>query len=117
MLIIETEILAKKIAQYALEKKAENVVILDLREITVIADFFIICSGNSITQVQAISDFILEKAKKEDNFVPLRVEGKLYAKWILVDYGTIVVHIFDNETREYYNLERLWIDAKRVPTD
>lgn len=106
--------MAKKISQYALEKKADNVVILDLREITVITDFFVICSGNSSPQVQAITDFILETVKKEDNILPLRIEGKSNARWVLLDYGDIVVHIFDTETREYYNLEKLWIDAKRL---
>lgn len=92
------------------DKKAENIVILNMKGISLVADYFVICHGNSEKQVQAIAREIKEKA--EEHHIPVkRVEGFHEAKWILVDLGDIVVHIFDKEERSYYNLERLWGDA------
>ena len=92
------------------DKKAENIVILYMKGISLVADYFVICHGYSEKQVQAIAREIKEKA--EEHHIPVkRVEGFHEAKWILVDLGDIVVHIFDKEERSYYNLERLWGDA------
>lgn len=99
----------------ALGKKAMNIVILDVREITSIADVFIICSGRSNRQVIAIAEFIQVELKKHD-IRPLSVEGKKEGHWVLLDYGHVVMHIFYEPIREFYDLEGLWIDAKRIQT-
>ena len=99
---------------YASEKKAFDMVALDLREIASFAEFFIICSGANQRQVQAISDEINEQVKKQLKQSPIRVEGYRTAEWILLDYGDFIVHIFEEKSREFYDLERLWRDAKKV---
>jgi len=108
--------LAVKAAEAALKKKALDVTILDLSGLTVIADYFVICSGESTTQVKAVAGFIEEElAKKRKK--PLGVEGASYNHWILLDYGDVIIHIFEKETRAYYNLEKLWMDAKIIEID
>ena len=99
---------------FASEKKAFNIVALDLREIASFAEFFIIASGANQRQVQAISDEISEQLKKQLNVRPIRIEGYRTAEWILLDYGDFIVHIFEEKSREFYDLERLWRDAKKV---
>jgi ribosome-associated protein len=96
------------------EKKALNLVALDLREIASFAEFFIIASGTNQRQVQAISDEINEQLKKHLQSRPVRIEGYNAAEWVLMDYGDFIVHIFDKDAREFYDLERLWRDAKKV---
>jgi len=96
------------------EKKALNLVGLDLREIASFTEFFVIVSGTNQRQVQAISDEINEQLKKQLDARPIRVEGYKTAEWILLDYGDFIVHIFDQKSREFYDLERLWRDAKKV---
>ena len=98
----------------ASEKKAFNMVALDLREIASFAEFFIIATGANQRQVQAISDEIEEQLKKELKSRPVRIEGYRSAEWVLLDYGDFIVHIFEKEAREFYDLERLWRDAKKV---
>jgi ribosome-associated protein len=95
------------------EKKAIEIVVLDLREIASFTDYFVITSGTNERQVQAISDGIVETLKKSGS-PALRVEGYKTAEWILVDYGDFVVHIFDEKARRFYDLERLWRESKRV---
>jgi len=107
-----TKTIAKKLIQFALSKKAEDVLLLDLRKITTMADFFIICSGASDVQVKAITDAIIEGCKKEKIDV-YNVEGYDALSWVLVDLVDIVVHIFRPDVRRYYQLERLWGDAVR----
>ncbi len=99
---------------YASEKKAFDMVALDLREIASFAEFFIICSGANQRQVQAISDEISEQLKKELKSRPVRIEGYRTGEWVLLDYGDFIVHIFEKEARDFYDLQRLWRDAKRV---
>jgi ribosome-associated protein len=99
----------------ALGKKAANIVVLDVRGITSIADVFIICSGRSNRQVAAIAEFIQVELKKHD-IRPLSVEGKKEGHWVLLDYGHVVMHIFYEPIREFYDLEGLWMDAKRIQT-
>lgn len=89
------------------EKKAEDVEVIDLRNRTLIADYFVICSGNSNTHIKAIADGLLEDGRKE-GLKKQHVEGYAQAKWILVDYGDVVAHIFAKEEREYYDIESLW---------
>ncbi len=98
----------------SLDKKAKDVLVLELKALTVIADYFVICSGESTTQVKTIAEHIKE-ILKEDGASPLRVEGFAYARWILMDYGDLLVHVFEEDTRRYYELEKLWLDAPRIP--
>ncbi|NLM27643.1 MAG: ribosome silencing factor [Clostridiaceae bacterium] len=98
------------------DKKAKDVKVIDIRQLTTIADYFIICSGTSTTHIKTLSDEV-EKKLVEKNERPLRREGYNSARWILLDYGDIVVHIFHEEDREYYNLEHLWQDGKTIVFD
>jgi ribosome-associated protein len=98
----------KKIVKLIEDKKGENIIVLDLKGLTWITDYFIITSGESQIQTKAIAENILTNI--EEN--PISVEGIDDGKWILIDYGEIIIHIFLNETREYYKLEKLWSDAK-----
>jgi len=84
-----------------------------LKGLTIIADYFVICSGQSSIQVKAIVDHIEETLKK-DSIRPLRVEGIRFAHWALMDYGDVIVHVFESGTRDYYGLEKLWLDAPRL---
>ena len=108
---LETEHYVDLIIDIILNIKGENIVVLDLRKISNISDFFIIATGNSSVHVRAIADEIKEKLKKENNIKPWHIEGYEAQKWILLDYVDIVVHVFDSETRSYYMLEKLWEDA------
>jgi len=94
-------------------KKAHNILVLDLREITSFADFFVICTGNNARQNQAISDEIQLQLKRRGE-LPVSIEGYDNAEWVLQDYGDFLVHIFLPQTRSYYDLERLWRHAKNV---
>jgi len=97
----------------ALDKKAENPVILDLRELTSLADYFLILTSNSDTHARTIADEIKKKLK-EKGVIPISVEGYDNADWILLDYGDLLIHIFKPEVRELYNLESLWMDAPKI---
>ena len=97
----------------ASEKKALNVVVLDLREIASFTDYFVITSGTNERQVQAISDEVYETLKKAGS-TAARVEGYKTAEWILLDYGDFIVHVFEEKSRKFYDLERLWRESKRV---
>ena len=98
----------------ASEKKAADLRVLDLREIASFAEFFVIATGVNQRQVQAICDEINEQVKKQLGSRPVRIEGYSGAEWVLLDYGDFIVHIFNSEAREFYDLERLWRDARRV---
>lgn len=100
--------------QCASEKKALGLVALDLREIASFTEFFILASGTNQRQVQAICDEIQEQLKKQMNSKAVRVEGYGAAEWVLLDYGDFIVHVFEKKAREFYDLERLWRDAKKV---
>ena len=95
------------------EKKAQDLVVLQVAEITSFTDYFIICSGSSTRQVQAIADAIAEELKKR-GVRPMNTEGYANAEWVLIDFGTFVAHIFTETSRRFYDLERLWRDAKKV---
>jgi len=97
----------------ALKKKAFDLTILDIKEISSFADYFIVCSGNSNRQVQAIASSIEHDLKKK-GFYPLGIEGFNEGKWILLDYDDVVIHVFYHEIREFYELERLWVDAPTI---
>ena len=98
-----------------LERKAEDILVLDMRKLTSVADAFLICSGRSNRQVTAIADSV-QKALKKQNIRPLSVEGKTDGHWVLMDYGHVIIHIFYETVREFYDLEGLWRDAERVMT-
>ncbi len=102
--------LAFKLGELALTKKAEDIKILDLRKITTIADFFVICSAGSEPQVKAVANEILEGAKKDGETV-WHKEGTNMKSWVLLDFVDVVVHIFLKDTRAFYSLEKLWGDA------
>ena len=105
--------LAKAAAGFAYEKKAVDIIGLDLEGKSPMTDYFLICSGANKPQIKAICDNIDDKMA-ELGLNPDHIEGYQEAKWILMDYGNIIIHIFDNESREYFNLERLWGDAPAV---
>jgi ribosome-associated protein len=99
----------------ASEKKAQNLVVLDVADLTSIADVFIICSGRSNRQVNAIADAIVVNLKKH-KIKPLSVEGTKVGHWVLLDYGHVIIHVFYEPVREFFDLEGLWVDAKRITT-
>ena len=99
----------------ALGRKALGLVVLDVRELTSVADAFIICSGSSNRQVTAIAEFIQTELKKA-GIKPLSVEGKKEGHWVLLDYGHVIIHVFYESVRNFYDLEGLWVDAKRIKT-
>jgi len=107
-----------KLAVYcANEKKATDIKVLDLREIASFTEFFVLATGNNQRQVQAIADEINEQLKQLLNSRAIRVEGYATGEWVLLDYGDFIVHVFGKEAREFYDLERLWLDARRVDLD
>lgn len=95
------------------DKKGSNVTVLDLQGISIITDYFLIATGNSTTQIKAIADYLSEKLP-EIGIIALRKEGLPEAQWVLIDCGDIVIHLMTPETRDFYNLERLWGDARQV---
>ncbi|GER85879.1 ribosomal silencing factor RsfS [Dictyobacter vulcani] len=104
---------AKAAADIASDKKASDVLLLDIRDVSVIADYFVICSGNNNRQIQAIADTIDEDLGKQGAML-LHREGSADSGWVLLDFGGVIVHIFGPKEREYYRLERLWSEAKTV---
>jgi len=106
------------IIQHIIDKKGENIVVLDLRKVTSITDYFVICSGTVDQHIKAIKDNIIEKLE-EEGIKYWHVEGEQALSWILIDYVDVVVHIFHSITREYYKIEKLWADAKmeKIKTD
>jgi ribosome-associated protein len=96
------------------EKKALDLAVLDLRAVASFTDFFLIASGANVRQVQAIADGVVEQLRKELNTKPARVEGFNSAEWVLLDYGDFVFHVFEEKSRRFYDLERLWRDGARV---
>lgn len=98
----------------ASDKKATDIIVLDLRQIASFAEFFVIVTGANQRQVQAVSDEIEAQEKKQLGTRPVRIEGYRTGEWVLMDFGDFIVHIFNKESREFYDLERLWRDAARV---
>jgi ribosome-associated protein len=97
-------------------KKAESVVVMDLRGLSSIADAFIICSARSNRQASAIAEHVQRFLLKQHGIKPLSVDGKTEGLWVLMDYGHVIIHIFYEATRRFYDLEGLWIDARRITT-
>ena len=109
--------LARVAALAADSKKAADVVLLDLSPLTDVCDYFLVCSGDNPRQVDAIVDEVREKVSANCGVSPLSCEGREGLSWVLVDYGSVVVHVFRRETREFYRLENLWGDAALVPLE
>lgn len=103
-------------ARAATAKKAKETTILQLKGLAIFTDYFVICSGESTTQVRAIAEHVKEELLKH-SIRPISIEGLSYAHWVLIDYGDVVVHVFEDETRDYYELEKLWLDADRIEFD
>lgn len=110
MLDLESNELAKKIEGILDEKKAKDISIISIKEISILADYFVICSGTSVPHIKSLADEVEERMEKE-NVKILHKEGYNSARWILLDYGSVVIHIFHEEDRDFYNLERLWADG------
>ena len=111
---LKTTDLRDAIVEMILEKKGEDIAVIDLNGVTTMSDYFIIATGNSNVHVKAIADGINIQLKNEHKALPWHVEGMGSQKWILLDYVDIVVHIFDEKMRKFYALEKLWEDAKIV---
>lgn len=95
-------------------KKGGEIKALEVTELTSLADYFVLCTGSSNTQINALCDAVEEKLEKEAGERPLHREGHRVGTWVLLDYGCVVVHVFSNEAREFYSLERLWSDGAPV---
>jgi ribosome-associated protein len=117
--ISESAATVDRIVQLITDKKGNDIVVIDLRKVTSVADFFVIATGNSNVHVKAIADEVREKLRNELRIHPWHVEGEAGQRWILIDYVDIVVHVFDRQTREYYDIEGLYRDAdiRRVETN
>jgi len=112
----DVEARCREVVAAAEERKAYDLRVLQLGEVTSFTDYFLICSGTSERQVKAIADSV-QQTMKDERVRPLQVEGYKNGRWVLMDYGDFVVHIFDQETRSFYGLERLWADAPDVTSD
>lgn len=106
--------LANIIGEALLEKKGRDVVLLDVRELTTLTDYFIVCHGTSETQIRALANNVTEKVQELTGEKVWKKEGMDSRRWIILDYVNIVVHIFSEEKREYYGIERMWNDAERT---
>jgi ribosome-associated protein len=113
---LDIERLVRLAARTASDKKATDLVLLDLRSVASFTEYFLICSGTSSRQVQAISDAIEDELRKNGKR-PLHIEGRSSGEWVLLDYGDFIVHVFTGASRKFYDLERLWRDAGRVSLD
>lgn len=111
--ILDSTELANRIVQTLVDRKAANVVMLDLRPVSILADYFIICNGENERHVQALLRELLEKLG-EQGVDPLWVEGTGDSGWVILDYGSVVVHVFTPAMRDYYQLEKVWSDARPV---
>ena len=111
---IKSETLARLCADIAADKKAEDIVAIDLRGISTFTDFFVICSGTSEPHLKAIASDLHDRLKKEHAVEPMAVDGFPGSQWIVADYSDVIVHIFHRDKRAYYSLEDLWGDAPRL---
>ena len=108
--------MAVKAAEIAIDKKANDTIVLQLKDLSTIADYLVICSGDNPAQVKAIAEAIDDHFSKQKT-TRLGREGMEFARWVLIDYGDIVINIFNEETRGFYDLEKMWIDAPRIPVE
>ena len=108
---MDSQKLALFCRELADNKKADDIVILDVRGLTTLADYFVMCSGTSTTHIQSIAEGVRERLRERAG-LRAKPEGDAASCWVILDYGDVILHIFDEETREFYDLERLWADAK-----
>lgn len=101
-------------ARAASDKKAEDIIVIDVAELLVVTDFFVICTGRNDQQVRAIADEIEDQLREHANIKPIGREGVQEGKWVLLDYVDMVIHVFQPEERDFYRLEKLWSDAPRI---
>ena len=111
---MEGHALAKSIAKILSDKKAQDIVLLNVAEQTVVCSYFVIASGRSTTQVRSLCDNVEELMKKNHDMAPVRTEGVREGRWGVLDYGDVVVHVFNEESRLFYYLERLWDSGRNV---
>lgn len=109
----DSSILVKEIAKVLDEKKAMDIVAIKTEEVTIVSDYFVIASATSNTHTKSLADDVEYEIKQRLDIAPEHIEGRATG-WILLDYGTVIVHVFQHEDREYYNLERLWADASVI---
>ncbi len=114
MKILQSQERAQLCAAYALDKKAFDVRLLDVRKISSLTDYLLIASGRSDRQVQAVADSIHLGLKKDHATMPLAIEGMKEGRWVLIDYGDVMVHVFQDSVREYYDLDGLWSEAAEL---
>lgn len=110
----DSSLLISTITEALKDKKAKEIVILDVRELTTLTDYFIVCHGTSETQIRALANNVLEDSKEKIGEHAWQREGMDARRWIIIDYVNVVVHIFSQEKREFYGIERMWNDAKRT---
>src|SRR5690625_755814 len=110
---MEVKEILQTVVEACEDRKAENCVVLNMEHLTPVADYFVICHGNNERQVQAITRSVKETLEEQGQVVR-RIEGLEQARWVLIDVGEIICHIFHKDERSYYNLERLWVDATEV---
>lgn len=108
---VDTGQLINAISEGLLEKKAKDIVLLDVRKLTTLTDYFVVCHGTSETQIRALANSVMEKVKEETGENAWKQEGLEARRWIILDYVNVVVHIFSEEKRSYYGIERMWNDA------
>ena len=111
---IDTETIVRSVAEAAIEMKATELTIIDVRGRTSFTDWFVLCNGSNSRQLKAIAENIVQTCKGGQGLQPMGVEGGGADKWVLIDLGDVVVHVFDQHMRGYYDLDGLWIDAPRV---
>ena len=105
---------ARHIVDVLEDNKGQNIILLDLRPDTVIADFFVLCTGTSDRQLRALTDYVREQMREDHKLKPYSVEGRPESGWVLMDYGEVVVHLFTEEKRKFYNLEEMWEEVAHV---
>lgn len=109
-----TKELTKTALNALMDRKASDIVLLRVTKQTTLADYYVICTGTSNTQLRAIADAVDESMSKQYGLEPKSIEGYRSASWILLDYGSVIVHAFKNDTRQFYDLERLWSDSEKL---
>ncbi len=114
-----SRVLTRHVVEAIQAKKAKDILIIDMSEVSAIADYFVISTGDSDLQIKAIVDGVIEDVRADIDERPWRTEGYETRRWVLIDYVDVVVHVFDRESRSYYNLERLWADApmEEIPNE
>jgi ribosome-associated protein len=112
--VIESKTLALQIAEAALDKKAEEIVIIDVSGKVDYTDYLVVCSGGSERQVKIIADEVEDRLKRK-RIIPFGIEGESEGNWVLMDYGSVILHVFFRDTRQKYDLDGLWLDADHVP--